>query len=55
MREEKELWKNKRIYGQFFREIPETTDRKETWNWLRKADLKVEVGAMSCAAQEQAI
>ena len=30
------------MYGQFVRQIPETTDEKETWNWLRKADLEVE-------------
>ena len=35
--------------------MPETTDEKETWYWLRKADLKVETEAMFCAAQEQAI
>ena len=54
MREKKELWKNKRMYGQFVREMPETTDDKETY-WLRKADLKVETEAMLCAAQEEAI
>ena len=54
MREKKELWKNK-MYVQFVREIPETTDENETWNWLRTADLKVETEAMFCAAQEQAI
>ena len=30
MREKKELWKNKRMYGQFVREMSETTDEKET-------------------------
>ena len=55
MREKKELWKNKRMYGQFVREMPETRNEKETWNWLRKADLKVETEAMLRAAQEQAI
>ena len=30
MKEKKELWKNKRIYGRFVREMPETTDEKET-------------------------
>ena len=55
MNEKKELWKNKRMYGQFVREMPETADEKETWYWLRKADLKVEIEAMLCAAQEQAI
>ena len=31
MREKKALWKNKRMYDQFVREMPETTDEKETW------------------------
>ena len=43
------------MYGQFVREMPETKDEKETWHWLRKADLKVETEAMMYAAQEQAI
>ena len=32
----------KRIYGQFVREMDGSTDAKETWKWLRKADLKVQ-------------
>lgn len=55
MREMKELWKNKRIYGQFVQEIPETTNGKDKCNWLRKAGLKLEMEAMLCAAQKQAI
>ena len=56
MREKQELWKNKKMYGQFIREMPdETTDEKETWNWLRKADLKLETEVMLCTAQEQGI
>ena len=55
MSEKKELWKKRRMYGQFVREIPETTDEKEIWYWLRKADLKIETEAMLCAAQEEAI
>ena len=31
MREKKELWKNKTMYGQFAREMLKTTDEKETW------------------------
>ena len=34
------------MHGLFVREMPETTDEKETWNRLRKADLKVESEAM---------
>ena len=55
MREKKELWKNKIMYGQFVREMPERTDEKETWNYLIKADLKAETEAMLRATQEQAI
>ena len=55
MNETKELWKNKRMYVQFVRKMPETTDEKEIWYWLRKADLKVERQAVLHAAQEQAI
>ena len=43
------------LYGQFVRKMPETKDEKETWYWLRKADLKVLTEATLCAAQEQAI
>ena len=43
------------MYGQFVREMPERTEEKETWKWMRKADLKVQTEAMLCAAQEQAI
>ena len=55
MRWKKELWKNERIYEQLVREIPETTDEKETWNWLRKTDLKIETEAMFCGLEEQII
>ena len=34
------------MYGQFVREMPEIIDERETWNCLRKADLKVEMEAM---------
>ena len=51
----KKLWKNRRMYRQFEREMPETTDEKETWYRLTQAELKVETEAMLCAAQEQAL
>ena len=41
MREKNEVQKNKIIYGQFLREMPETTDEKESWNWLRKVNKNV--------------
>ena len=43
------------MYGQFLKEMPETTDGKGTWYWLKKAGLKVETEAMLCATQEQTI
>ena len=55
MREKKKLWKSKRIYGQFVREMLETTDEKGTWNWLRKADTKFETENLLFARQEQTI
>ena len=54
MREKKNYGKQKN-YIHFVREMPEITDEKETWHWLRKADLKVETEAKMFAVQEQAI
>ena len=33
------------MYGEFERDMPETTDEKETWYWLKKDDLKVKTEA----------
>ena len=52
MREKREPSKNKKIYGLFVRQMPETTEEKEIWNWLRRADLKVETKAMLSTTQE---
>ena len=48
-------WKDKRLHGQFVREIPETTHVEESWSWLRKTDLKIQTEALICASQEQAL
>ena len=48
-------WKEKKMYGQFLREMPETVDKDKTWEWSRKSDLKVETEALILAAQEQAL
>ena len=37
------------------RETTEKIDRKKTWQWLPRSDLKVGTEALLCAAQEQAI
>lgn len=35
-------WKDKRLHGEFVREIPETTHVGESRSWLRKAYLKIQ-------------
>ena len=39
-------WKEKKMHGQFLREMPETVDKDKTWEWTRKSDLKVETEAL---------
>ena len=50
-----ENWKGKQMYGQFIRDMPESTDKEKPWVWLRKCDLKKRSEALICSAQEQAI
>ena len=47
-------WKEKRLHGQFLREIPGTTHVRETWSRLRKVKLKIQTEALICAGQKQA-
>ena len=53
--ERQQSWKEKVMYGQYDREMPESTDAKETWKWLRSAGLKIQTEALLCAAHEQAL
>ena len=48
-------WTEKRMYGQFYRDIEEKTDTEKRWLWMTKSDLKPETEALICAAQEQAL
>lgn len=48
-------WKEKKMYGQFLREMPETVDKEKILEWTRKSDLKVETKAIIFADQEQAL
>ena len=41
----------KKMYGQFIKEMPEKVDKNRTWNWLVKSDLKVETEALLRAVQ----
>ena len=45
----------KRMYGQFVREMPEEIDKDLSWKWLVQSDLKVQAEAMICAVQEQVL
>ena len=51
----KQNWREKKIHGQFVKEMPEKVDKDRTWQWLSKSDLKIGTEALLCAAQEQAI
>ena len=51
----KQNWREKKMQGQFVREMPENVDKDKTWQWLSKSDLKIGIEALLCAAQEQAI
>ena len=48
-------WKEKKMYGQFLREMAEIVDKDKTWEWTRKRDLKVETEALTFSSQEQAL
>ena len=45
----------KKMYGQFIREMPKKVDKDKSWQWLSKSDLKIRTEAMLCAAQEQTV
>ena len=34
----KQKWMEKKVYGQFIRELPEKADKNRTWNWLVRSD-----------------
>ena len=46
----KNKWQEKRMYGQFVREMPEEIDKDLSWKWLVQSDLKVQIEATICAA-----
>ena len=46
-------WKEKVMHSQFLGEMGDGVDKRETWRWLRKTNLKVETEALICAAQKQ--
>ena len=49
------LWEQKKMHGQYVREIKGKSDLEQSWTWIWKSDLKVETEASIFAAQEQAL
>ena len=47
-------WKEKALDGQFLRET-ENTDDRNSWEWLKRGELKRETESLLCVAQEQAL
>ena len=43
------------MYGQFLRDTSAKVDKKLSWRWLRKGDLKIQTESLLCAEQEQAL
>ena len=46
MNETEQRWMEKRMYGQFVREMSESADEKKTWEWLRKAYSKIKTESL---------
>ena len=47
-------WRGKAMYGQYVRKI-EDKDKRNTWKWLRKSNLKGCTEGLICTAQKQAL
>ena len=50
----KNKWREKRMYGQFVREIKEDINQSKSWHWVKNSDLKSSTTAMIFSAQEKA-
>ena len=50
-----QAWKEKRMHGQYIRDMDENIDKDKTWGWLKNGDLKAGTEALICAAQDQAL
>ena len=47
-----QAWKEKKMHGQYIRDMDESIDKDKTWGWLKNDDLKACTKALICAAQE---
>ena len=53
--ERKKKFLEKKMHGQFNKEISDSIDKEKSWYWLSRSDVKVETEALLCTAQEQAL
>ena len=53
--ERKKKFLEKKMHGQFTKEMSDSVEKEKSWYWLSRGDLKVETEALLCAAQEQAL
>ena len=47
----KQNWNEKKMHGQFLREMSEEVDKDKTWQWLSNSDLKIGTKVL-CAAHQ---
>ena len=47
--------REKKMYGQFVREITDDVDETKSWNWVRQSDLKPGTVSLIFSTQEQAL
>ena len=55
MDELRNAWREKKMYGQFVREITDDIDVTKSWNWLRQSDLKPGTVSLIFSPHEQAL
>ena len=53
--ERRKKFLEKKMHGQFNKEISDSIDKEKSWYWLSRSDVKVETEALLCTAQEQAL
>ena len=49
VKELKQNWREKKMHGQFVREMPDKSDEDKTCKWLFKSDLKIGTENLLCA------